>query len=63
MQKDDETVKMKGFKGFSNVFGSAKRQPKMTVDEATCRVIGKRGLVERQKSRGYECLEFRASAT
>ena len=22
-QKDDETVKMKGFKGFSNVFGSA----------------------------------------
>ena len=22
-QKDDETVEMKGFKGFSNVFGSA----------------------------------------
>ena len=35
----------------------------MTVDEATCRAIGKRGLVERQKSRGYERLEFRVSAT
>jgi len=23
MQRDDETVEMKGFKGFSNVFGSA----------------------------------------
>jgi len=23
MQRDDETVEMKGFRGFSNVFGSA----------------------------------------
>ena len=64
MQKDDGTVgSTKGFRGFFERFRKRKRQLKMTVDEATCRAIGKRGLVERQKSRGYECLEFRASAT
>ena len=40
-QKDDETVKMKGFKGFFKRFWKRKRQLKMTVDEATCRAIGK----------------------
>jgi len=62
MQKDDEIVEMKGFKGFFERFWKRKRQLKMTVDEATCRAIGKRGLVERQKSRAYERLEFCASA-
>ena len=51
IQRDDETVEMKGFKGFSNKFGKRKRQLKVTVDEATCGVMdeGFGGASEQQK--------------
>ena len=53
MQKSDETVEMKGFKGFFERVWKRKRQLKMTVDEATCRTMGKK-LVERQKAEGTD---------
>ena len=53
MQKSGETVETKGFKGFFERVWKRKRQLKMTVDEATCRAMGKK-LVERQKTEGTD---------
>jgi len=55
MKEDDGTVKSaKGLKVFER-FRKRKRQLKMTVDEATCRVIekGVGGALERQGVRTY----------
>jgi len=62
MKKDDGTVnRTKGLRVFEHC-GKHKRQLKTTVDEATCCLI-KRGLVERQKGKGFERTEIRTSAT
>jgi len=52
MQKSNETVETKGFKGFFERFWKRKRQLKITVDEATCRAMGKE-VGEASENRGY----------
>jgi len=62
VKKDDGTVKSAKVLRVFERFRKRNRYLKTTVDEATCRVIEK-GLVERQKGRGYERTEIRTSAT